>query len=96
MRLYVYIFLFASFCYAINRKTALSLTEAALSHYVVNGLDNNLCFLHDVVRNEKFRAGNYCTKFIGEEYPTGFHGVQLTPQETNELIATTVSMHQAT
>ncbi|CAE7585507.1 pccA [Symbiodinium microadriaticum] len=79
-----------------DRQAALSLMEASLSHYVVDGLDNNLCFLHDVVRNKKFREGNYCTKFIGEEYPNGFSGVQLTVQETNELIATAVSMHQAT
>jgi hypothetical protein len=44
----------------------------------------------------RFRKGDYCTKFIGEEYPEGFSGVKLTNTETNELIATAVSMHQAT
>jgi propionyl-CoA carboxylase alpha chain len=39
--------------HANDRTTAITLMEAALSQYVVDGLDNNLCFLHDVMRNPK-------------------------------------------
>jgi len=81
---------------ANDRATAVSLMEASLAHYVVEGLDNNLCFLYDIMRNEKFRSGHYSTKFIEEEYPEGFQGVHLNAAETNELIASAVSMHQAT
>jgi propionyl-CoA carboxylase alpha chain len=42
-----------------------------------------------------FRDGNYCTKFIGEEYPKGFTNVELTPRERLEMIAATVALDQA-
>lgn len=40
-----------------------------------------------------FRSGNYCTKFIAEEYPNGFKRVELTPFEQKQMIATAVSVH---
>jgi hypothetical protein len=41
-----------------------------------------------------FREGNYCTKFIAEEYPKGFSNVDLSPGETLEMIATAVILDQ--
>ena len=67
--------------------------ENALDNYVVYGLGNNIPFLRSVYRNKNFRTGNYSTKFIGQEYPDGFKGVQLSKAETNRLIATTALMH---
>eukprot|EP01038_Epipyxis_sp_PR26KG_P007590 gene7590-10339_t len=81
--------------YAPFRGDAIALMEDALSQYVVQGLGNNITFLQSVYRNEKFRSGNYCTKFIGEEYPEGFKGVVLNPREKNELIIVAAAMHQA-
>jgi hypothetical protein len=41
-----------------------------------------------------FRDGNYCTKFIGEEYPKGFHNVDLSEKEKLQLLATSVALDQ--
>lgn len=40
----------------------------------------------------RFREGKYGTKFIPEEYPQGFKGVELSQNETSELVAATVVM----
>jgi len=81
--------------HALTRPEAISLMENALDQYVVQGLGNNITFLRSVYRNKNFRAGNYCTKFIAEEYPTGFHGVELTSDETNELITIATAIDEA-
>ena len=72
---------------------AIQLMENALDNYVVFGLGNNIPFLRSVYRNKNFRSGNYSTKFIGQEYPNGFKGVELSKSELNRLIATTALMH---
>jgi pyruvate carboxylase len=54
---------------------------------LIIGLGNNLAFLRDVIRNNKFISGHYGTKFIEEEYPEGFNGVQLDDSESRRLIA---------
>jgi len=42
-----------------------------------------------------FRSGHYSTKFIGNEYPNGFHGVQLKEHETFEFLALAAALHSA-
>lgn len=79
--------------HANTRNEAIQLMENALDNYVVFGLGNNIPFLRSVYRNKNFRSGNYGTKFIGQEYPDGFKGVELSPLDTNRLIATTALMH---
>jgi len=81
--------------HAATRAEAISLMEDALDQYVVQGLGNNITFLRSVYRNKNFREGNYCTKFIAEEYPTGFHGVELSADETNEFIAIAAAIDEA-
>jgi propionyl-CoA carboxylase alpha chain len=76
-----------------SRNVAIKAMERALDQYVVRGLSNNITFCRDVMRNEKFRTGDYNTKFIGEEYPNGFTGVVLTDTESKELVAITSAMH---
>lgn len=81
--------------HAPTRLGAIALQEQALDEYVVQGLGNNITFLRSVYRNKNFRDGNYCTKFIGEEYPNGFTRVELTPKENHQLIATAAAIHEA-
>lgn len=81
--------------HAPTRLGAIALQEQALDEYVVQGLGNNITFLRSVYRNKNFRDGNYCTKFIGEEYPNGFTRVELTPKENLQLIATAAAIHEA-
>lgn len=49
----------------------------ALDGYVIKGLSHNICFLKELVRHPRFGKGDTSTKFIPQEYPDGFHGVQV-------------------
>lgn len=42
-----------------------------------------------------FRKGDYCTKFIPEEYPNGFSNVDLVEKEKFELIASAIAIELA-
>lgn len=80
--------------HAATRTEAITLMESALDNYVISGLGNNLSFLSSVMQNEKFRTGDYNTKFIEEQYPDGFKGIELNEKQTLELITVATAMHQ--
>ena len=65
----------------------LSMNNPIHINCVYTGLGHNVSFCRDVMRNDVFRSGNYSTKFIEQEYPEGFKGVQLSKDETNEMIS---------
>lgn len=44
-----------------------------------------MSFLSEIVRNYRFRTGEFTTKFIGQEYPKGFKGVELTEEEVKNV-----------
>ena len=50
-----------------NRDSALGRMERALSEFVVLGTVTNIPFLRDVVRNPRFREGEYDTGFLERE-----------------------------
>jgi propionyl-CoA carboxylase alpha chain len=81
--------------HAATRAQALAGLERALDHYVVRGVGNNLSFLRAVCRNARFRAGDYGTGFIAEQFPTGFTGVALDAAERGLLAGTAVALHAA-
>jgi propionyl-CoA carboxylase alpha chain len=81
--------------HAPTRAEAIDAMENALDNYVVQGLVNNINFLRSVYRNAAFRSGDYGTKFIPEQYPKGFHGVELTSKEVDELVAAAVSLQMS-
>lgn len=72
-----------------TRNEALDTMNKALDSYVIRGVTYNVSLLRDVLNHPKFRMGNITTKFLPEEYPSGFKGHQLTEQERDELLATT-------
>ena len=71
-----------------NRQEAIDTLRAALAQYVICGVEHNIPFLSDVLRNEEFIAGRTPTNFIDLHYPDGFSGVTLGHTETLELAAT--------
>jgi len=81
--------------HAPTRQSAIAVMENALDQYVVQGLGNNLTFLRSVFRNPVFRQGTYSTKFIPQQYPDGFRGVTLNPEETLNFIALAAALHSA-
>jgi len=81
--------------HAETRDKAIIAMESALDQYVVSGLGNNIPFLRSVYRKKSFRDGDYGTKFIAEQYPKGFFGVELQDHEKHQLLASAVSIHLA-
>jgi propionyl-CoA carboxylase alpha chain len=79
--------------YGRNRAEAIEKMKYALDTYVIRGLNHNVNFLRDVLENKRYCSGNISTKFIPEEYPQGFKGHVLTPEETNQLLLLTASLH---
>ncbi|TYZ57660.1 hypothetical protein PybrP1_012513 [[Pythium] brassicae (nom. inval.)] len=76
-----------------DRGEALARMKVALDNYVIRGPGNNVSFLQDVYRHPRFVSGKITTKFIAEEYPDGFSGVQLTPDEATDLTVVGAVMH---
>lgn len=76
-----------------TRHEALERMKVALDNYVIRGPGNNVSFLQDVYRHPRFESGKITTKFIAEEYPDGFDGVQLTPRERTDLMVVSAVMH---
>lgn len=79
--------------YAPTRLDAIGYMRHALDTYVIRGLNHNVCFLRDVMDNEKFISGELSTNFIPEEYPNGFHGHVLSSSEHTNLLSTSVALH---
>jgi len=80
--------------YGATRDDAIETMKYALDNYVIQGLGNNTAFLIDVIHSKRFHDGNTPTKFIPEEYPHGFQGVQLSPKQKNQLACIATSVHQ--
>ena len=71
--------------WAPDRPAAIAQMRNALDAFEVEGIGHNIPFLSAVMDHPKFCVGNITTAFIEEEYPHGFHGVDL-PQETLKIV----------
>jgi propionyl-CoA carboxylase alpha chain len=78
-----------------DRDETIKVMNKALDQYVVQGLGNNLPFLRDVMRNPVYKSGDYSTKFIEEQYPDGFLGVELDEDEINQVVGTACAIYHA-
>jgi len=76
-----------------SRITAISGLGSALDQYLLRGVQHNVPFVRDVLRNTDFIQGYTPTGFIGQHYPDGFSGGQLSERERRELdfIATEIA-----
>lgn len=79
-----------------DRAHAIELMKRALDTYVIRGLGHNVAFCRDVLRQPKFVAGTYTTKFIPETYPKGFKPLALAEQEKLSLVAFVSRMKDVT
>lgn len=73
--------------WGVDRTAAIDAMGRALDDFEVEGIGHNLPFLSAVMQNERFRSGNLTTAFIAEEFPDGFHGVELTVAARRKLAA---------
>eukprot|EP00579_Thalassiosira_antarctica_P001903 CAMPEP_0201870296 /NCGR_PEP_ID=MMETSP0902-20130614/3447_1 /ASSEMBLY_ACC=CAM_ASM_000551 /TAXON_ID=420261 /ORGANISM="Thalassiosira antarctica, Strain CCMP982" /LENGTH=850 /DNA_ID=CAMNT_0048395887 /DNA_START=152 /DNA_END=2704 /DNA_ORIENTATION=- len=69
-----------------SRNHAILGLGSALDQYLLRGVQHNVPFVRDVLRNEDFVKGYTPTGFIGEHYPDGFSGGQLSEKERRELV----------
>merc|ERR1711974_429564 len=79
--------------HADTRDAARLQMMAALDSYVIEGINPNLNFLRAVMENQAFVEGRYSTKFIPEQYPSGFHGYEFSSQQNLEAAAYTAVIH---
>ena len=79
--------------HAATRDKAIEAMQAALSAFVVRGIQHNMSFLEAVLGHERFLRGDISTNFIEQEYPGGFSGAELTSESSKVLLAAAVFIY---
>ncbi len=79
--------------WAPNRIEAIEAMSSALDNFEVEGIGHNLPFLSAVMIHPRFRSGNITTAFIAEEWPDGFSGVSLMPDQSRVMAAIAAFAH---
>jgi acetyl-CoA carboxylase biotin carboxylase subunit len=52
---------------AQTREEAITKMERALDEYIIEGVKTTIPFHKKLMKNERFRSGNFTTKFMEEE-----------------------------
>jgi propionyl-CoA carboxylase alpha chain len=73
--------------YGQTRDESLKKMVDALDTYIIVGLKHNIPLLRSVIIQDRYKSGNLTTKYLDEEFPEGFHGIQLTNEQHSHLIA---------
>lgn len=76
--------------YAPTREKAIEAMRAALSSYVIRGINHNISFLEAILGHERFMRGDISTNFIDQEYPGGFTGAELTSETSKVFLGVAV------
>jgi len=79
--------------YGPDRQGAILRMARALDRYVIRGVNHNIPFLRSVMDHPRFIAGDLSTKFIADEFPEGFKGHKLKPNQEEELVAIAAVIH---
>lgn len=81
--------------YGKTREEALEKNIESLNQMVIEGVENNILFLQEIFKSEKFRTGNISTSFIKEEYKDGFSydTVQITEKMLKVLSFASLILH---
>ena len=77
-----------------NRAQAVQTMARALDDFLIEGVEHNLPFLSAVMDQPRFREGRLTTGYIAEEFPEGFHGLEPTPEQADQLLAAAAFMHR--
>ncbi len=80
--------------WAADRPASIEAMRVALDSFEIEGIGHNLPFLSAVMDHPKFAAGDMTTAFIAEEYPDGFHGVELAESALRAIAASCAAMHR--
>ncbi len=79
--------------WAPDRPAAIEAMRGALDAFELEGIGHNLPFLSAVMDHPRFVAGEITTAFIAEEWPEGFHGVDLPEAVLRDLAAFAIALH---
>jgi propionyl-CoA carboxylase alpha chain len=77
-----------------DRAAAIEHMSVALDSFRIEGIRHNIPFLAAIMEHPRWRSGNITTGFIAEEFPEGFHGVELGDQRMEKLGAVAVFMNK--
>ncbi|HSE75195.1 MAG TPA: biotin/lipoyl-containing protein, partial [Dongiaceae bacterium] len=66
-----------------------------LDSFYIRGLGHNVGFLSALMAHPRFHAGRLTTGFIAEEFPDGFHGVDLPEEAKGDVVAVAAVVHQS-
>ncbi|MBB1491943.1 acetyl/propionyl/methylcrotonyl-CoA carboxylase subunit alpha [Paracoccus sp. MC1854] len=80
--------------WAPDRAQAIEAMRGALDSFEVEGIGHNLPFLSAVMDHPRFVSGDITTAFIAEEYPEGFQGATLPPEQLERVAAAAAAMHR--
>jgi propionyl-CoA carboxylase alpha chain len=77
--------------HAPTRLAAIDAMAKALDEFRIEGINHNIAFLTAIMHNKRFRAGTITTAFIAEEFPEGFHGVEMDTAIKHRFVAASVA-----
>lgn len=77
-----------------DRLSAIDHMSVALDRFRIEGIQHNIPFLGAIMEHPRFREGRITTGFIAEEYPEGFHGVELSDVRKLALAAVAVFVNK--
>ena len=79
--------------WAPTRSGAVAGMARALEDFHIEGPGHNTAFLSAVMDQDRFASGQLSTRYIADEFPDGFHGLPVTPEQKEILIAVAGAMH---
>ncbi|MFK7867366.1 MAG: acetyl-CoA carboxylase biotin carboxylase subunit [Alphaproteobacteria bacterium] len=68
-------------CHGDTRDHALANLRMALDDYVIRGVNHNIPFLSNLIKQDYFKSGEIHTGLIAQTYPDGLGDTHLTPQD---------------
>ncbi|MFZ3034296.1 MAG: acetyl/propionyl/methylcrotonyl-CoA carboxylase subunit alpha [Parvibaculum sp.] len=77
-----------------DRMSAIDHMSVALDQFRIEGIRHNIPFLGAIMEHPRWRSGNITTGFIAEEFPDGFHGVELVDARRIKLAAIAVYINK--
>jgi propionyl-CoA carboxylase alpha chain len=76
--------------HAPTRDKAIEAMQAALSAFVIRGINHNISFLEAILGHERFARGDISTNFIEQEYPGGFAGAELNSETSKVFLGAAI------
>lgn len=78
--------------HAPTRKEATLAMSGALDRFIVEGIQHNVPFLSALMVHPRWMSGDISTNFIAEEFPDGFHGIELDEMTREAFIAAALTI----